>query len=128
MADERISTEQLSNFGINSNITELAKIPFTQSSFRVTANFTGKKYVCIIAINNAMVASKAACSDGITRDDTPPHLINLHIKNARWSESLFCHGREAWLFKSDLTKVNLLGEKNVVCDVLQKHMAKTYSG
>ena len=89
------------------NESEYIKVPFTESSTRINATFIGKRYVSIIAINNAMEASDVACSDGITKDNTSPTLKNVRIVNAKWSESLYCKNGEAWLFQTDMKKTRL---------------------
>ncbi|KAL4219902.1 hypothetical protein ACF0H5_020314 [Mactra antiquata] len=79
-------------------------VPFTESSVRVAVNFTGKRYTSVVAVNNAMEPSDVACSDGITRDKSPPSITNVRIQQGRWSESIYCKDGVAWLFTSDLKK------------------------
>jgi hypothetical protein len=54
-----------------------------------------------------MDPSEAVCSDGITRDLSPPSIQNLTLEHASWSETLVCHEGRAWLFHSSLAKIKL---------------------
>jgi hypothetical protein len=54
-----------------------------------------------------MDPSDAVCSDGITRDITPPELRNVSLWNAKWSPSVVCHDELPWLFESSLAKINM---------------------
>ncbi|XP_053381647.1 uncharacterized protein LOC123555884 isoform X2 [Mercenaria mercenaria] len=125
LSDSCKSKEQLFTDHETSNITEFIKVPHTESSVRLNANFTGKMYVSIIAINNAHEASDVVCSDGITRDNTPPNLKNVRIEHGRWSESLYCLNGQAWLFRSDLQKNKLA---NITGCSLQCHANTHGSG
>ena len=78
-----------------------------ENNLKLPANFTGKRYVTVIALNNAMDPSKAVCSDGISRDTITPLFRNITIANAKWSESLYCSDNTTWLLLSDLVKVQL---------------------
>ena len=88
-------------------ISEYTTVLHTEHSVRLNANFTGKKYVNLIAINNALEPSKVACSDGITKDDITPSIRNISIKHGKWSESIVCLQGNAWLLTTDLQKTRL---------------------
>ena len=115
LSDVCVNKEDLLNPYLRSNITQFKILSYTESTFRMNANFTGKKYVNIIAINNAIEASDVACSDGITKDDTPPDLKNVRLEHGKWSESLYCENGRAWLFQSNLKKRQL--PNSTVCNV-----------
>ena len=87
-------------------------MPFSEQSARVPANFTGKQYVTVIALNNAMQPSEAVCSDGITRDLSPPEIRNLTLQHGRWSESIICSQTDVFLLESNLKKVKLQNTKS----------------
>ncbi|XP_053381645.1 uncharacterized protein LOC123528459 [Mercenaria mercenaria] len=107
LADTCVSKEQLIQNGPNSTISEYTTVLHTESSVRVRANFTGKKYISIIAINNALEPSEVACSDGLTRDNAAPIIQNVHIESGKWAESIFCSQGKAWILKSDLKRLQL---------------------
>lgn len=84
-----------------------AEAVYPENVFTLPANFTGKRYVTGIALNNAMDPSEAVCSDGITKDITPPVLYDVVIENARWAEQLYCYDNTTWLLRSDLIRMKL---------------------
>ncbi|XP_060552014.1 uncharacterized protein LOC132713433 isoform X3 [Ruditapes philippinarum] len=88
-------------------ISEFTTVLHTETSIRLKANFTGKKYVNLIAINNALEPSNVACSDGITKDNVAPSIRNISIEHGKWSESITCLQGNAWLLTSDLRKERL---------------------
>ena len=59
-----------------------------------------------------MDPSKAICSDGITRDISPPFIRNITIEHASWSEAIVCHEGRAWLLHSSLSKIKLHNVSN----------------
>ncbi|KAH3736675.1 hypothetical protein DPMN_043248 [Dreissena polymorpha] len=79
----------------------------TETSVRFPANFTGKRFVTIIALNHAMESSKPVCSDGITRDTSAPLIRNLTIGHAAWTETVICQKGIPYLLQSNLQKVTL---------------------
>ncbi|KAH3708712.1 hypothetical protein DPMN_068171 [Dreissena polymorpha] len=79
----------------------------TETSVRLPANFTGKRFVTIIALNNAMESSKPVCSDGITRDISPAIIRNLTMEHAVWTETIICQNGQPYLLQSNLQKVPL---------------------
>ncbi|KAH3709959.1 hypothetical protein DPMN_069425 [Dreissena polymorpha] len=104
LADRCLTKEELTN---NSDVFEYKELPYTETSVRMTANFTGKRYVSIIALNNAMESSDTVCSDGITRDISAPSIQNLTLQHASWSESLICHSGRPYVLLSNLQKKSL---------------------
>ena len=98
-------------------------MPFSQQSVRVPANFTGKHYVTIIALNNAMESSEAVCSDGITRDLSPPEIRNLTLQHGRWSKSIMCTETDVFLLESNLQKVKLQNTNS--CQQLCQSVSET---
>ncbi|XP_053405466.1 uncharacterized protein LOC128558962 [Mercenaria mercenaria] len=114
-----ISDKCLSQEHFHSNNKSFKAIQFfetlhTETPIKVQANFTGKVYATVLAINNAMQSSTPVCSDGITRDILPPILQNISIEHAKWSESMFCLNGQAWLFDSELNKIPLTGK--IICE------------
>lgn len=106
-----LAKEELLSGSIGKNITDYTTAVFTASSIRLNANFTGQRFVSVIAVNNAMKESDVACSDGIIRDVNPPSIQNVRVENAKWAESIFCFDGKVWLFRSDLKKVLLLNSE-----------------
>ncbi|XP_053392349.1 uncharacterized protein LOC128555022 [Mercenaria mercenaria] len=96
-----------------------ADVQYTESLIRIPANFTGKRYISMIALNNAMSPSEAICSDGITRDLSPPEIRNLTLEHGSWSESIVCHEGHAWLLHSSVSKTILHNVSNCI-DVCNK--------
>ncbi|XP_076453311.1 uncharacterized protein LOC143288575 [Babylonia areolata] len=94
-----------------------------------TASFTfpgeGRYFFSVIAYNGALAPSKAACSDGVVYDTTPPALRNVTLMHARGGRMIACTkqqqqqqqgggggggqggGGEAWLVQENLTRVAL---------------------
>ena len=91
-----------------------AEVSYPENTLRLPANFTGKRYISLIALNNAMEPSEAVCSDGISADLSPPELRDISIDNAKWSESIYCRENTTWLLQPDLTKIKL--ENTQWCD------------
>jgi len=102
-----LGKNELYNFTDIPDILVYREMPFSEQSVRVPANFTGKRYVTVIALNNAMEPSEAVCSDGITRDLSPPEIRNLTLQHGRWSESIMCSDTDVFLLESNLQKVKL---------------------
>ena len=105
LAERCLDTDELSN-----NLTDIIgyeEVLFTENSFVFHTNHTGKMFVTVVAFNNAMEPSKPACSDGITRDETPPNVVNLVLQNSKWSESIVCMNDTVWLMHSSVAKIKL---------------------
>jgi hypothetical protein len=117
LAARCLNRKELGNFNNISDIEFVTSVPYTEATVHIPANFTGKRHVSIIAFNNAMDSSKAVCSDGITRDLSPPSIRNLTLEHASWSETVVCHERRAWLFHESLTKIKLhnISHCNFLC-------------
>jgi len=118
-----LGKNELYNFTHVSDVSVYMEMPFSQQSVRVQANFTGKQYVTIIALNNAMESSEAVCSDGITRDLSPPEIRNLTLQHGRWSESIMCTETDVFLLESNLQKVKLQNTNS--CQQLCQSVSKT---
>ncbi|WAR31728.1 hypothetical protein MAR_034270 [Mya arenaria] len=94
LSDRCLSTQDLYNLTEVQSTKIFKELPFTEKSVRVPTTFTGKRFVTVIALNNAMEPSKPACSDGITRDLSPPEFRNMTLKHGSLQESLLClHGK-----------------------------------
>lgn len=106
LAERCLSIQDFENK--NQSDWKIEQIEAPENILRFTTNFTGKRYVSVIALNHAMEPSIPACSDGITKDTTPPVFRNLRLANAKWAESIYCHKNDTYLLRSDLTKVKLL--------------------
>jgi hypothetical protein len=107
LASRCLNHKDLYGFNNVSDIEFITSVHFTDMSVRIPANFTGKRYVSIIALNNAIDLSQAVCSDGITRDLSPPSIRNLTLEHATWSKTIVCHEGRKWLFHSSLTKIQI---------------------
>lgn len=90
--------------------SEYYEVNYPETSVRVQANFTGKKYVTVIAINNALQSSEPACSDGVTKVIDAPALGNISLQNAKWSPSIYCVNDKAWFFNSELLRMPLFSD------------------
>ena len=97
--------------------TFFAEVIYPDNMVQFSANFTGKRYVTGIAINNAMAPSDPVCSDGIVKDIFPPTFLNITIENARWRESLYCFENKTMFLRPDLIGVKLADVQlcNSVC-------------
>lgn len=113
VSDKCLSKEDFMLPEKNLHSSDYYEISHPETTVRVQANFTGKRYVTVIAINNAMQSSEPACSDGITRDIDAPTLGNITLQNAKWSPSIYCVNDQAWLFNSELLKMPL--SSDTVC-------------
>ena len=102
-----LGKNELYNFTHIPDVLVYREMPYSEQSIRVPANFTGKRYVTVIALNNAMEPSEAVCSDGITRDLSLPEIRNLSLQHGRWSQSIVCSETDVFLLESDLKKVKL---------------------
>ncbi|KAL4218457.1 hypothetical protein ACF0H5_023192 [Mactra antiquata] len=107
LATRCLGQKELYNFTNIDDIEYYEEVPFTELSTRVPANFTGKMFITVVALNNAMDPSQPVCTDGITRDISPPYIRNLTLDYASWRESIACHERTSWLLKSSLSKISL---------------------
>ena len=101
-----LGNNELYNFTDIADILVYREMPFYEQSVRVPANFTGKKYVTVVALNNAMEPSEAVCSDGITRDLSPPEIRKITLQRGRWAESIMCSDTDIFLLDSNLKKSN----------------------
>ena len=107
LAQRCLTREELYRRNTSLSESVFDEVSYPENTLKLLANFTGKRHVTIIALNNAMNPSAAVCSDGISRDTTTPQIQNITIANAKWSESLHCQGNMIWLLRSDLVKVRL---------------------
>ncbi|XP_067670393.1 uncharacterized protein [Haliotis asinina] len=63
-----------------------------------------KYYATVVAFNAALSPSKSSCSDGITRDISPPSVYNVTLGSAQTSEEhVACLDGNAWLVTRLLT-------------------------
>ena len=117
LADRCLSAEE--TVAMNTAISDsvYADVAFPKNALEMTANFTGRRFVTLIALNNAMEPSEAVCSDGISRDISPPKVTDNKIAHASWSDSIYCHNNETWFLRSDLTKVKLPYSVDCECNV-----------
>ena len=116
LADRCLSAEE--TFAMNkTSDSEFTDIAFPENALEISANFTGRRFVTLIALNNAMEPSEAVCSDGISRDITPPKITNIRIAHASWSDSIYCHNNDTWFLHSDLTKIKLPYPDDCKCNV-----------
>lgn len=102
-ADRCLHRDELYNYENVSDIVELVEIAYTENNVRVAVTFTGKMYVSIIAFNNALDPSDSVCSDGITRDTTPPKFYNLTVGHSSIVSSVVCFDDQPWLLNSNMS-------------------------
>ena len=108
-------------------IALLREAIFNENAIRIEANFTGKMYVTVVAINNAMDPSVAVCSDGISRDISPPEIRNITLKNGKWSESIVCENGLPWLMHSSLRRIKLHNTKKCTDRCLKEPISTSIS-
>ncbi|KAL4218491.1 hypothetical protein ACF0H5_023225 [Mactra antiquata] len=108
LAARCLGQKELYNFTSNDDIEYYEEVPFSETSTRVPADFKGKRFITIVALNNAMDPSQPVCSDGITRDISPPYIRNLTIEHASWRESIACLEETSWLLDDSMSKTFLL--------------------
>ncbi|XP_046356064.2 uncharacterized protein LOC124134978 [Haliotis rufescens] len=91
------------------NITDVINIPGSINTAQFTIREeTSKYYATVVAFNAALTPSKAACSDGIIRDISPPSFYNVILRSAQTStEHVVRLNGDLWLVKRNLT-LNLL--------------------
>ena len=70
---------------IDSVIIEVAA---PKTTLRFPANFTGKRYVSVVAVNNAMEPSESACSHGLVKNTVASVLHNVSLVIAKLAESI----------------------------------------
>ena len=114
LADRCLSSGEL--IKKNATNTSFFEAKFPDSALEINATFLGKRFVTVIAINNAMEPSDVLCSDGITRDIMPPEIINIALSHAKWSYSTYCMDNSTWILRSDLVKVQLNESHAPSCD------------
>ncbi|WAR31803.1 hypothetical protein MAR_034345 [Mya arenaria] len=108
LSDRCLSTQDLYNFIEVRSILIFRELPFYEESVRIPTTFTGKRFVTVIALNNAMEPSKPACSDGLTRDLSPPEFRNMTLQYGQLSESLLCLHGEVYLLQANMQRAKLL--------------------
>ncbi|WAR31796.1 hypothetical protein MAR_034338, partial [Mya arenaria] len=89
------------------SISILRELSFSAESVRIPTTFTGKRFVTVIALNNAMEPSRPACSDGLTRDLSPPEFRNMTLQHGQLSESLLCLHGEVYLMQTNMQRTKL---------------------
>lgn len=124
LAERCLGERELYNFTDIADIEFYEEVPFTETSTRIPANFTGKRFITVIALNNAMSPSQPVCSDGITHDASEPELRNITVEHASWQESIACHDGKSWFLKSSMVKVSL--KENPYCAQKCKMQAQNY--
>lgn len=107
LASRCLSKMELYEANTSKSNSVIADVLYPENSLRLPANFSGKNYVTVIALNNAMDPSEPACSDGISKDTSPPQIRNITVANAKWTESIYCSENITWFLRSDLVKVQL---------------------
>ena len=106
LSDRCLSAEEI--FKKNETDTFFFDVNFPDNALEINATFTGKRFVSVVALNNAMEPSNVICSDGISRDiSPPPQILNITLEHAKWSYSTYCYENTTWLLRSDLVKVQL---------------------
>ncbi|XP_052790278.1 uncharacterized protein LOC128224473 isoform X2 [Mya arenaria] len=136
LSDRCLSTQDLYNFTEVPSISIFRELPFSEKSIRIPTTFTGKRFVTVIALNNAMEPSKPACSDGLTRDLSPPEFRNMTVQHGQLSESLLCLHGEVYLMQTNMQRAKLYNtsvcrsicapnvESHIVTEIYQTHDIK----
>ncbi|WAR31807.1 hypothetical protein MAR_034349, partial [Mya arenaria] len=107
LSDRCLSSKDLYNFTEVPSISILMERPFSEESVRIPTTFTGKRFLTVIALNNAMEPSKPVCSDGITRDLSPSEFRNMTLQHGQLSESLICLHGEVYLMQTNMQRAKL---------------------
>ncbi|XP_052788798.1 uncharacterized protein LOC128223561 [Mya arenaria] len=107
LSDRCLSSQDLYNFTESPSVSILSELLFSEESVRIPTTFTGKRFVTVIALNNAMEPSRPACSDGITRDISPPEFRNMTLQHGQLSESLICLHGEVYLMQTNMQRAKL---------------------
>ncbi|WAR31711.1 hypothetical protein MAR_034253 [Mya arenaria] len=140
LSDRCLSTQDLYNFTEVPSISIFRELPFSEKSVRIPTIFTGKRFVTVIALNNAMEPSKPACSDGLTRDLSPPEFRNISLQHGQLSESLLCLHGEVYLMQTNMQRAKLYNtsvcrsicatnvESHIVTEIYQTHDIKGKDG
>ncbi|XP_052788821.1 uncharacterized protein LOC128223586 [Mya arenaria] len=107
LSDRCLSSKDLNNFTEVPSISILMELPFSEELVRIPTTFTGKRFLTVIALNNAMEPSKPVCSDGITRDLSPPEFRNMTLQHGQSSASLLCLHDEVYLMQTNMQRAKL---------------------
>ena len=103
LAERCLSLDEMTNPGYNK--TKIYKT--VNSVIKLSFPENGHFYSSVIAFNNAMEPSTVVCSDGITRDVTPPLLKDITLKNGRVHSGLWCKDTKAWYVDKNMTLIKL---------------------
>ena len=71
--------------------------------------------VSVIGYNNAMEPSEVACSDGVTRDSTPPIINNVTIRGSKTLPNVVCSNGTPWYVSKDAMKYNVSDRCGDIC-------------
>ena len=114
LSDRCLSAEEI----IKKNMTDTLffDASFPDNALEINATFTGKRFVSVVALNNAMEPSNVICSDGISRDISHPRILNISLEHAMWSYSTYCYDNTTWMLLSDLVKVQLPDSDEPGCE------------
>ena len=115
LCDRCLSAEEIITGNTSASDAVFLNVSFPDNALEMNATFTGTRFVSVIALNNAMEPSDVVCSDGISRDISPPEIHNITLSHAKWSYSIYCHDNTTWLLRSDLVKVKLLDSEVREC-------------
>ncbi|XP_041349352.1 uncharacterized protein LOC121368680 [Gigantopelta aegis] len=116
LAERCLTLEELRNAG-NASIVIVYKTvnPIIKLSFPNSGLF----YSSAVAFNNAMEPSIVVCSDGITKDTTPPMMTNIILKNGQMYSGLWCKNAKAWYVDKNMTLIEL--QQTPACQKKCKH-------
>ncbi|XP_052789886.1 uncharacterized protein LOC128224179 [Mya arenaria] len=107
LSNRCLSTQDLFNLTEVRSISIFRELPFYEESVRIPTTFTGKRFVTVIALNNAMEPSNPVCSDGVTRDLSPPEFRNMTLQHGQLSESLICLHGEVYVMQTNMQRAKL---------------------
>ncbi|XP_041349360.1 LOW QUALITY PROTEIN: uncharacterized protein LOC121368688 [Gigantopelta aegis] len=104
LAERCLTLSELTNTGyantsiIHKTVNTIIKLSFPSN---------GLFYSSVVAFNNAMEPSNVICSDGITKDTTPPMLIDMILKKGQMHRGLWCKNAKAWYVDRNMTSREL---------------------
>ena len=122
LAEQCLSVDEMEKAGHAGKITVYKTVkPVIKMVFPRNGIF----YSSAIAFNNAMEPSTVACSDGVTKDVTPPLLKDIILINGHVHSGLWCTGAKAWYVDKNMTLIKLI--QTPACRAkCQKHEHSSY--
>ena len=104
LAERCLTLEEMRNSG-RTGISTIYKT--NNPRIKMTFPKSGQFYSSVIAFNNAMEPSGVVCSDGITKDTTPPSVTDVVLQNGQVHRGLWCKSGRAWRVERNMTIIKL---------------------